>query len=233
VTAEDAVERLRETAILKVVRLDGEGFFTTERKWNGLKAALIAALREFHSARPLEPGKDMEELREQLRPGATTRMFRAFVENLDTERAVTREGSVLRLPDHRVSLRPQEQQAAEQIRHLLARRPLAPPDLRHISQEIGIDDARLTQVLRVLERQQLVVRVSADLYLLRESIDEVARTLRNELTEGDEITPAMFRDRFNTTRKYAIPLLEYLDMAGVTVRIGSRRQLKAARSTVR
>jgi selenocysteine-specific elongation factor len=75
--------------------------------------------------------------------------------------------------------------------------------------------------------------VASDLYLLPDSIDRVVRTLREEWAEGDEITPAAFRDRFNTTRKYAIPLLEYLDKAGVTVRTGETRRLRPARSRVR
>jgi selenocysteine-specific elongation factor len=55
------------------------------------------------------------------------------------------------------------------------------------------------------------------------------RTLREQVSVGSEITPAMFRDRFNTSRKYTIPLLEYLDREGVTVRIGDVRRLKAPR----
>jgi len=85
--------------------------------------------------------------------------------------------------------------------------------------------------MRVLERVQSVVRVGADLYFLRDSLENAKRALREEFSETDEITPAMFRDRFKTTRKYAIPLLEYLDREGVTVRIGEVRRLKAARST--
>ena len=69
--------------------------------------------------------------------------------------------------------------------------------------------------------------MSDDLYFLQDSIEGVTRALRAELSERDEITPAMFRDRFNTTRKYAIPLLEYLDREGVTVRTGDVRRLKA------
>jgi selenocysteine-specific elongation factor len=227
---EDAAERLRGATAVKVVRVDGDELFTTERKWNALKEALVSALREFHQAHPLEPGQEMEVLREKLRPVAAPRMFRAFVESLEAERAIAREGSLLRLPHHRVSLRQDERQAAEQITQLLARHPLTPPDLAQIARETGIDRTRLGQVIRVLERERSVVKVAPDLYLLRDAVDVVVRTLREEWADGNDITPAIFRDRFNTTRKYAIPLLEYLDAVGVTVRIGDRRRLRIASS---
>jgi selenocysteine-specific elongation factor len=56
-------------------------------------------------------------------------------------------------------------------------------------------------------------------------MDMVKRALREEFAQG-EITPAAFRDRFGTTRKYTIPLLEYLDREGVTMRVGDRRRLR-------
>src|SRR4029453_8056427 len=103
----------------------------------------------------------------------------------------------------------------------------APPGLAQIEQETGIGRARLTEVLRVLEREGSVVRVATDLYFLTASIDEITRTLREEFADRTDITPGMFRDRFGTSRKYAIPLLEYLDRSGVTVRTGDTRRLKA------
>ncbi len=229
--AEEAATLLHTVKGVKVVSLDTGDLFTTERKWKALRHALLAAVRAFHDAHPLEPGKDMEEVRDKLAPGVEPKVFRAFVGHLETEQALARDGNLLRLPDHRVSLPPEERRAADEITRLLARHPLAPPDLPQIARETGIDRTRLIQVMRVLERERSVVRVASDLYFLSNSIDGIVRILREEFAERDEITPAMFRDRFNTTRKYAIPLLEYLDVIGVTVRIGDRRRLKAVRST--
>jgi selenocysteine-specific elongation factor len=56
----------------------------------------------------------------------------------------------------------------------------------------------------------------------------VKADLRRHLSERSDITPATFRDLFGTSRKYAIPLLEYLDREGVTVRVGDTRRLKHA-----
>jgi selenocysteine-specific elongation factor len=229
---EEAAERLRGVAAIKVVPLDGDDFFTTERKWNALKEALVSALRAFHTARPLEPGRDMEDLREKLRPAVTPKMFRAFVESLEMEGAIARTGSLLRLPEHRVSLRDEDRQTAGHITRLLGVNPLAPPDLTQVAREAGIDRARLTDVLRVLERERAVVRVAPDMYYLSNSLEDVKRIVWEDLADRADITPAMFRDRLGITRKHAIPLLEYLDREGVTVRLGNTRRVRTSRSTV-
>ena len=115
----------------------------------------------------------------------------------------------------------------ERITSMLAGSPLSPPTLSQVESETGISRAKLIGFMRLLERSGAVARVSDDLYFLQDTINGVTRALRAELSDSDEITPAMFRDRFNTTRKYAIPLLEYLDREGVTVRTGDVRRLKA------
>jgi selenocysteine-specific elongation factor len=227
---ERTIELLRAVATIKEVRVDGDDLFTTERKWDRAQAALASALRAFHAAHPLAQGADVEELREKILPIAP-KVFRIFVETLETQGAVVREGNLLRLPTHRVSLGDEDRRTAEQIIRLLAVNPLAPPDLDQMPRDLGIDRAAVMQMLRILERDKAVVRVAAEFYFLRSSVDEVKRAVRQEFCDRADVTPAMFRDLFRITRKHAIPLLEYLDREGVTVRIGNARRIKPQPST--
>jgi selenocysteine-specific elongation factor len=128
-----------------------------------------------------------------------------------------------------VSLDDEDRRTAEQITRLLGVNPVAPADVAQIAREAGIDRARIVQVLRVLEREHAVVRVAPDLYFLPDTVEDVKRIVREELSDRPDITPAMFRDRLGITRKHAIPLLEYLDAAGVTTRIGGRRSVRSVR----
>jgi selenocysteine-specific elongation factor len=230
--AESTVELLRGVATIKEVRVDGDDLFTTERKWNRLRAGLTSALHRFHAAHPLEQGQDMEELRPKLLPTAAAKVFRILVEILEAQGAVAREGNLLRLPAHRVSLVDADRRTAEQITRLIAMNPVAPPDLDQIARELGIDRPVVMQMLRILERDNAVVRVSADIYFLRTSVEEVKRIVRQEFSDRADITPAMFRDLFRITRKHAIPLLEHLDREGVTVRVGNTRRVRPQPSTV-
>jgi selenocysteine-specific elongation factor len=227
---EEVRELLQRMDATRIVSLEGEHVYTTKHKWTTLQEELVTALSDFHAAHPLAPGRDMEELRDKLTDRISPKLFRAFVDQLELEKAVVRNGSLLRLPEHTITLGADEQRLVEQIKSLLAAQPLAPPDLQQLERAVGIGRAKLTEVMRVLERERSIVRVGADLYFLTESLDKVRRVLHEAFSERGDFTPAMFRDHFSTSRKYTIPLLEYFDREGVTVRIGDARRLKAAPS---
>jgi selenocysteine-specific elongation factor len=68
------------------------------------------------------------------------------------------------------------------------------------------------------------------MYFLTSSIDQLRTTLKKFLTEKGEMTAASFRDLIGSSRKYTIPLLEYFDRDGLTIRIGDIRRLKSPSS---
>jgi selenocysteine-specific elongation factor len=223
---EETRDLLQKTPAVRSIGLDEEPVYTTDRKWKRVHDALVGALAAFHAAHPLSPGRDMEESRDKLPGSIPAKLFRAFVERLEEEKIVVREGNLLRLPEHTVALDTVEQRLASQIRSLLGAQPFAPPDLAQLERELGAGRGKVAEVLRVLERERTVVRVSADLFFLTASIDDLRRVLLEEFAGTHNITPAMVRDRFNITRKHTIPILEYLDREGVTVRSGDARRLR-------
>ena len=114
------------------------------------------------------------------------------------------------------------------IKSLLAEQPLAPPDLKEIEKQAGVPRNRINEVIRLLEREGAVVRITTDMYFLASSVEQLRQTLRNYLTDKGEMTAASFRDLIGSSRKYTIPLLEFFDRDGLTIRIGDIRRLKAA-----
>ena len=122
---------------------------------------------------------------------------------------------------------------ADGIEKVLRQRPLTPPDVREMEAQLRVRRDALLKVLRVLEQIGAVTRVAPDLYFSRGSLTNLTQTMRDAFTAKDVITPASFRDRFGITRKYAIPLLEYLDREGVTIRTGDARRLQAPRAARR
>src|SRR5213593_3349204 len=223
---EEARERLERLQTVRSFSAEGEKLYTTENKWLHLKEQIAKALRDFHVSHPLAPGMDMEELRDKLPYSISPRLFRIVVERIEAEKIAAREGNLLRLPEHKVHLRQEEKNLVAKIKALLGSNPLAPPDLKQIEKETGIERAKLHEVIRVMERDRAVVRVASDLYFLGDCVDKVKGALYKYLSENIEITPASFRDLLGSSRKYTIPLLEYFDREGITVRIGEARRLK-------
>ncbi len=226
---EEARQKIDRLKSLRVVNAEGEKVFTTETKWNRLKERLLDTLKEFHAAHPLVPGMDMEELRGKLGFELNQKVFRVVVESFINEKLIAKEENLLRLAGHRLQLGGQEKSLMDKIKKLLGEQPLAPPDLKEIEKRAGVPRQRLNEVLRLLEREGSVVRITTDMYFLAGSIDELRATLRSFLAQKGEMTAASFRDLIGSSRKYTIPLLEFFDRDGLTIRIGDVRRLKSPR----
>ena len=227
-TAEAAQPWLDQTKGLLSFPAEGEKGYTTEKKWQMFRDNTLSSLRDFHGSHPLAPGMDMEELREKLPFAVPSRLFRNLVDQLVTQGVIAREGNFLRLPEYKVQLKDEERSITEKILVFLRRTPLSPPDLKVVEKETRIGRGKLTEVIRLMERQGTLVRVATDLYFLRESVDSVKSVLYKYLSEHEEINAATFRDLLSSSRKFTIALLEHFDREGVTIRIGDVRRLKSS-----
>lgn len=226
---EDLVRaHLEQIRALRLFNADGEKVYTTEAKWQRSKEKILATLRDFHRAHPLAPGMDMEELRGKLPYALSARIFRAVIDALIIEKSIAKEENLLRTAEHRVQLGSQEKSLMDKIKKLLGEPPMSPPDLKEIEKRLGVNRNKLNEVIRLLEREGSVVRVATDLYFVTSCVDEVRAVLCRFLAEKGDLTAASFRDLIGSSRKYTIPLLEYFDREGTTVRIGDVRRLKSA-----
>jgi selenocysteine-specific elongation factor len=228
-TEADVLARFDALEGLRAFNVEGGPQYATERACRQLKASLLEALRAWHVGHPLSAGRDIEEIRSSLAQPPSTRIFRILVQELGDEQAIVREGNLLRLAGHRVAVPDADASLVEGITTLLGRTPLSPPDVKQMAEELAVDRRRLAELMRAMERQRSIVCVAPDLYFLRDCVDRVRGELIRDLSVKDSMTTAEFRDRYKTSRKYAIPLLEYFDREGVTARVGEVRRLKHPR----
>lgn len=221
---------LERTERLRSFDSERERVYTTEDKWNGFRERLRSTLEAFHRDHPLAPGMDLEEVRVRLAAGVSVRLFRDLTDLLAAEGACVRDGNHLRLPSHRVELGARDKSLSGKITSALARTPLTPPYLKEVEKALGVERPRLNEVIRVMERQGEIVRVTTELYYLKDSIDRIKADLYSYFENHEEMSAATFRDILQSSRKYTIPVLEHFDRTGVTVRVGDVRKLKTGRS---
>jgi selenocysteine-specific elongation factor len=105
--------------------------------------------------------------------------------------------------------------------------------LKEVEKQAGVPRNRLSEVIRLLEREGAVVRITTDMYFLASSIEQLRATLVQFLSEKGEMNAASFRDLIGSSRKYTIPLLEYFDRVGLTIRIGDIRKLKVPLAAIK
>lgn len=219
-------ERLAGAKALVLISIEAERFVTTAQRIDDFRTGIVAALRSYHESHPVATGMGMEETRATLPWNVTPRLFRHLIEQLDSERVLVREEHYLRLPKHRIKIGAKDQVLIERIAAVLDAGRLEPTDLNGIEAQTSSPRGKLIEVLAIMERQGKVVRVATDIFALRSTLDELIRMVREFLAHTAVMTPATFRDLIHTSRKYAIPLLEYLDRSGVTIRVGEGRVLK-------
>ncbi len=179
---------------------------------------LKVTLRDFHRRNPLAAGMAKEDLRTQTLAGAPAFLFDALVERAG---GIVAEGESLRLASHTISFRGDEEAALERIEDAFRQAGLAVPATREVLAAAGVDPARARSLLDILARRGRLVRIGADLVYHASALE----TLRALLTphRGERFAVPQFKEWTGVSRKYAIPLLEFLDRERVTRREGDLR----------
>ena len=186
--------------------------------------ALLAIAGAYHRDHPLEPGLPREEARERLARQAGPALFEHVAQVLAAAGRLA-VGRHLVLSTHRIVLTDEETRVKDELAGLFLRGGLSPPDPVVWARERGVDRALAERMLKLLVRDGTVERLDTLVFhrsVLERLRDDVAG-LRTGAAEPVRIDVAWFKQRFGITRKFAIPLLEYLDRVRVTRRFGRER----------
>ncbi len=188
-----------------------------------LKLEMVNAVSGFQKKNPLVPGVSKEELREQVQ--ASPEVFGAAIELLVAEKRVATSGEIVHLPGRGVILKDEEADSKKVIEAAFAAAGLKVPALKDVLRGLKIDRSRAQKIVTLLLRDKVLVKVSEDLVFHRDALLDLRRKLSSEKTRSSTIDVARFKDLTGVSRKYAIPLLEYLDREHATRRVGDQRMI--------
>jgi selenocysteine-specific elongation factor len=186
--------------------------------WSALRDSVVATLVVFHKNFPLRRGMAREELKSRLK--LTPRLFNAAVKKLAAEGALTESGAWVARAGHEIRFYAGQQAAIKRLLAQFAKAPYSPPTVKEGQAEVG------EEVFNALVELGDLVAVSAEVVFHKSDYDGMVAKIRQAIQEKGQITVADVRDLFNTSRRYALALMEYLDSIGVTMRDGDSRRLK-------
>jgi selenocysteine-specific elongation factor len=188
-------------------------------------AAVTSTLERFHAANPLLEGADLAAVRgaaedalDAAPRGAPSGLADELLDDLVARGTIARAGSTVRLASHRVVLDERRDEVDRLVAAVAAGEP-SPPTVADLV-AAGFDRTVIDAAARAGE----VVRVSPDIVFTTAFVDRATEVLREHTTDG--ITVSTFRERLGTSRKYALPLLEWFDQRKVTRRDGDLRSLR-------
>jgi selenocysteine-specific elongation factor len=185
-----------------------------------IQGRIMELLKAFHKKNPLKPGMPKEEVRTILK--IDPRLFNFVLSGL---RDVVAEKDLLRSGDFKIALSSSEEEHRAKIHELLEKGGFQPPSKEELTQFLKMDQKRITDILGLMSKEGLVVRISDSLYLSSGAHEKMMSLLREFFSGKREMTVAEFRDLLNTSRKYALPFLEYLDARKITFRTGDVRKM--------
>jgi selenocysteine-specific elongation factor len=209
-----------------LIRLVSSGplILMDEAKFAEIGKKLLARVERFHKENPLLPGITREELKTSLGRRVRSETFSATLQMLLEQKKITVQGEFTKKTGSEITLAPEELRAQEQITQAFARAGLAVPSVREVLSQLKIETSRAEKLLQILLREKVLVRVSADLIFHRDALNVLTGLLAQyKKSKGDRIGVPAFKELTGITRKYAIPLLEYLDRQRQTRRAGDER----------
>jgi selenocysteine-specific elongation factor len=181
-------------------------------------------VERFHKENPLSPGIAREDLRTSLGRRVRAETFRAALEELAGEKKLDVQGEIVKRAGSQIALQPEEAQAKGEIEKAFAESGLAVPSVKEVLAKLSVEAKRAEKLLQILLREKNLVRVSPELIFHRDALAHLKEQLVTyKKAKGERISVPIFKDLTGITRKYAIPLLEYLDRERVTRRAGDER----------
>jgi selenocysteine-specific elongation factor len=190
-----------------------------DRSWfQAARARLVQTVREFHQKQPLQPGIAKQDLRSREMAKAPPFVMDALLAAA-TELVV--EGETVRSRGHTLVLKQDEEKARAAIESAFERGGLATPAMAEVLAKSGVEPARARTLMQILLREKLLVKIADDLVFHQSAIEKLRAMLAGR--KGERFAVGAFKEWTGVSRKYAIPLLEFLDRERVTRRDGDER----------
>jgi selenocysteine-specific elongation factor len=188
-----------------------------------LQHAVPETLASFHKKNQLVPGMGKEELREAFH--LSPEVFAAVLDLLLRDKKIEVAGDLVRLPGQGVVMKDEEAESKKKIEEAFASAGLRVPALQEVLAGLKLDRSRAQKIVTLLLRERLLVKVSEELVFHRAALEDLRRLVLIQKTKSPRMDVAAFKEITGVSRKYAIPLLEYLDRERVTRRVGDAREI--------
>lgn len=219
----DAAKKLSGAGRVKTVCAEPL-VLVSEKVFVEVRKKMLEKVEKFQKDNPLLPGIQREDLRASLGKRVRAETFRAALEELESQKKLDAAGELVKKAGSEITLQPEEAKAKDQIEAAFASASLQAPSVKEVLANLAIEAKRAERLLQILLREKTLVRVSPELIFHRDALSHLKERLAShKRSKGERISVPAFKELTGITRKYAIPLLEYLDRERVTRRAGDDR----------
>lgn len=185
---------------------------------------LLQTVGDFHQSSPESPGITSDALRDSLQIDKA--VFAGIIARLKGNGRLVEGKGRLAAPEHEATFQQKDAQLVDRIEAIYRECAFCPPGPEELAEKTGADGETIHRIQRILLEHQNLVRVAQGLLFHREAVDNAREILTDFIRKEGKLESVRFKYLLDTTRKFAIPLLDYFDHAGVIRRSGNTRYLK-------
>jgi selenocysteine-specific elongation factor len=211
----DSLDSLIDKNLLKQF----DDFLLHNNIYLSFKEAVKNTVNDFHKKNPLKPGISKEELRAKL--NVDPRLFNNLIGSI---KDILLEKEIIRLSTFGVSLSRSDESLKLKILDILEKDSFKPPTKEELYHSLKLEQKHLSDILKLMVKEGNLVRINDSLYITFSTYGKMIENLKKFFSRKPEMTVAEFRDVLETSRKYALPFLEYLDSNNITLRVGDIRK---------
>ncbi len=209
----------------KKVMLLGPGLYMHRDTMAEACQQVLDTVGDFHRRSPESPGITLEQLRQALPIERV--VLDGLIAMLKTQGRLVDSSGRLAASQHRATFAGEDAEHFETTESLFRDTGFHPPSMEEIIAKTGADRKTVEKILRILTEHQRLVKVADNLLFHQEAVERAHKILIEHVRKEGQLQSVDFKYLLNTTRKFAIPLLDHLDRLGVTRRVGNTRYLKA------
>lgn len=218
----EALEGLKEHKKVKVLFSGSQKIIMSDDSYGDITKDAEQILSAYHKSNPLKPGMGKEELRSRLE--LPQGIFDALLVVWMSGGLFETDNDIVLEKSFKITLTPQEQKTYDDVLVIYEKAFSAPPDINEVLSDYPSQKQKhVTSVLDKLLSDGKLIKINQSIYMASTVAVEAKRLLKEHYSQESDITVAQFRDLLGTTRKYALPLLEYLDKQKITCKIGDVR----------
>ena len=220
-----ARERILGLAKTGRVRILGENplIVISAPLFKELSTRTVNEVKRYHQANPLVQGISREELKTRIFADAPNLVFQAAVDQLVADKKIAGAQDVIHEFGRKVTLKTDEEAMRSQIIGRLRSAGLQAPGLEELIGGLKIDKNTARKLIQLMVKEDVLVKVTEEMFIDRIVIEKMISGIRSMKTKNPKLGVGEFKELTGVSRKYAIPLLEYLDRQRITRRVGEDR----------
>jgi selenocysteine-specific elongation factor len=195
----------------------------TQNQWNELKNSIHNFLKKYHAKNPLNAGAQKEEIRQHL--SCENSILEALLQSMLDDKSISQKGELFLNPNFSITLSSEDDSLQNSILNQLDQEGFTSSTLAQLSLKTGNSKEKLMQVLNVAEQQGKLLRIDGKLMFTQKNFIILREKVNQFFLNHPEMSVLEFKELAHTSRKYAVPLLEYFDKKKITYREGNIRKL--------